>query len=256
MTRVWVVPCRTDNYTYLIGDETSRSVAVVDPCDAEPVLQTLEREGLTPVAILNTHHHGDHVGGNLELQLRYPDLHVFAHTSDAARIPGFTDGVTDGQIVRAAELDFRVVFVPGHTRGHIAYVNEKFAFVGDTLFGAGCGRLFEGTAAQMYHSLNVQLAAVSDEADIFFAHEYTAANLRFALHIEPDNEEIRRRIADTQERRAAGLFTTPTRLGLERATNPFLRVHVAEVRAAVHASPGAPVEEVFRLLRLAKDQFR
>jgi hydroxyacylglutathione hydrolase len=256
MARVWVVPCRTDNYTYLIGDEVSRRVAVIDPCDAEPVVQTLERERLTPVAILNTHHHGDHVGGNLELQARHPGLRVFAHTTDAGRIPGFTDGVADGQSVNVAALQFRVVFIPGHTRGHIAYVNERFAFVGDTLFGAGCGRLFEGTAAQMYHSLNVQLASVSDGADIFFAHEYTAANLRFASHIEPDNEDIRRRISETQEKRAAGLFTTPTRLGVERATNPFLRVHLPQIRAAVHAGPDVPPEEVFRLLRLAKDQFR
>lgn len=256
MPQVWTIPCRTDNYTYVVGDKGTGQAAVVDPCDAPPVLEVLEREGLRPTAILNTHHHGDHVGGNLELLQRYPGMRVFAHVSDQGRIPGQTDAVEDGQVVEVADLRFEVLFIPGHTRGHVAYVNAELAFVGDTLFGAGCGRLFEGTAEQMYHSLNVRLATVNDSANVYFAHEYTAANLRFAAHLEPANLDIRQRLAATTERRAAGEFTTPTQLPLERATNPFLRVQVPAVMAAVGATPDAPPAEVFRLVRLAKDQFR
>ncbi len=256
MAQVWTIPCRTDNYTYVVGANGNREVAVVDPCDAPPVMEVLKREGLQPVAILNTHHHGDHVGGNLALLHQHPEMRVFAHSSDQGRIPGQTHAVEDGQIIDVAGLRFQVLFIPGHTRGHIAYVNAAIAFVGDTLFGAGCGRLFEGTAAQMYHSLNVTLASVSDSADVYFAHEYTAANLRFAAHIEPANADIQQRIAATSERRAKGQFTSPTQLPSERATNPFLRVHLPEVKAAVGSPPAAPPAEVFRLLRLAKDQFR
>jgi hydroxyacylglutathione hydrolase len=256
MTIVHVIPCRTDNYVFVAGLPNRREVVVVDPCDAPPVLQRLQEEGLQPVAILNTHHHGDHVGGNLELLRQYPQLRVFAHESDRHRIPGLTDPIGGGQTLDVAGMQFRVLFIPGHTRGHIAYVNDEVAFVGDTLFGAGCGRLFEGTAQQMYHALNHELASLNPNADIYFAHEYTAANLRFAEHIEPSNSAIHERIAKTAQRRAAGLFTTPTQLPVELDTNPFLRVHLPEVKAAVGAAPEAPPEEVFRLLRLAKDQFR
>jgi len=256
MAQVWTIPCRTDNYVYIVGTDGARQVAVVDPCDAPPVIETLEREGLEPVAILNTHHHGDHVGGNLELLERYPGLEVYAHHSDEGRIPGQTQRVDDGHELTVAGLHFRVLFVPGHTRGHIAYIGEHVGFVGDTLFGAGCGRLFEGTPAQMNHSLNVKLSAISDTIALYFAHEYTAANLRFASHVEPVNLDIQERAARTAELRALGEFTTPTTLALERRTNPFLRVHIADVKRSVGAPDGASTDEVFRLLRLAKDQFR
>ncbi len=256
MAHVWTLPCRTDNFVYIVGVEGNGQVAIVDPCDAPPVLDVLEREGLHPVAILNTHHHGDHVGGNLELLQRYPQLEVYAHDSDRGRIPGQTHFLQDGQHIEVAGLRFRVVFVPGHTRGHIAYIGDDVGFVGDTLFGAGCGRLFEGTAAQMNHSLNVQLANVAEQLPLYFAHEYTASNLRFAASIEPVNSDIQERVRSTTELRANGQFTTPTTLALERRTNPFLRVHVSDVSRAVGAPENAPTDEVFRLLRLAKDQFR
>lgn len=256
MTQVWTIPCRTDNFSYVVGVSGTGQVALVDPCDAPPVQALLDREGLQPVAILNTHHHGDHVGGNLELLRRYPQMSVYAHVSDQGRIPGQTHLLDDGAVVEVAGLRFRVLFVPGHTRGHIVYIGDEAGFVGDTLFGAGCGRLFEGTAAQMNHSLNVKLAAVPDRLPLYFAHEYTASNLRFASHLEPVNPAIRARSEATAARRANGEFTTPTTLAVERETNPFLRVHTAAVRQAVGAPAEAPTDEVFRLVRLAKDQFK
>lgn len=256
MAHVWTIPCRTDNFVYVVGVAGNSQVAVVDPCDAPPVLDLLEREGLHPVAILNTHHHGDHVGGNLELLQRYPGLEIYAHSSDQGRIPGQTHSLEDEQVITVAGLRFRVLFVPGHTRGHIAYIGDEVGFVGDTLFGAGCGRLFEGTAAQMNYSLNVKVASVSDTLPLYFAHEYTASNLRFASHVEPVNLDTQERSARTAALRAKGEFTTPTTLAVERRTNPFLRVHTDDVRRAVGAPESAPTDEVFRLLRLAKDQFR
>lgn len=256
MTHVWTLPCRTDNFVYVVGKQGNAQVAVVDPCDAPPVLALLEREGLQPVAILNTHHHGDHVGGNLEILQRYPGLEVYAHHSDRGRIPGQTHELDDEQTITVAGLRFRVLFVPGHTRGHIAYVGDEVGFVGDTLFGAGCGRLFEGTAAQMNHSLNAKIASIGETVPLYFAHEYTASNLRFALHVEPVNRDTQERATKTAELRANGAFTTPTTLALERRTNPFLRVHTEAVRRAVGAPDDAATDEVFRLLRLAKDQFR
>jgi len=253
--RVVTIPCRTDNYTYLVGAADTHRVAVVDPCDAEPVLDALHEGQLELVAILNTHHHGDHVGGNLELLRRFPGIPVYAHHSDRGRIPGQTHAVDEGDTVTAADVEYRVVFVPGHTRGHIAYVTEQVAFVGDTLFGAGCGRLFEGTPEQMNHSMNHKLARLPDHTRVYFAHEYTAANLRFASTIEPHNEALQSRIQQVTQMRARGEWTTPTTIALEKQTNPFLRVGEASVIRAVGTSSQTSADAVFAALRRAKDRF-
>lgn len=254
--RVVTIPCRSDNYSYLVGTATSNAVVAVDPCDTGPVLDELVAQGLTLVAILNTHHHGDHVGGNLGLIARYPGLRVYAHSSDRGRIPGQTHDVEEGSVVSEAGLTLQTLFIPGHTRGHVAYISDGYAFVGDTMFGAGCGRLFEGTAAQLNHSLNGKLALLPDYTQVYFAHEYTASNLRFALAMEPDNAAVKARAELTTELRSAGRFTTPTTIAVEKQTNPFLRIGEPAIRARLGLPANTHADEIFAALRSAKDRFK
>lgn len=254
--RVLTVPCWSDNFSYLAGAAGQRDVAAIDPCDPRAVLQVVEAHQLRVRAVLNTHHHRDHVGGNRALLERFPGIDVYAHRSDSGRIPGQTQLLDDGDVVEVAGLRFRVLFVPGHTLGHIAYLTDGAAFVGDTLFGAGCGRLSEGTPAQLHGSLQ-QLAALPPETKLYFAHEYTAANLRFAKHVEPDNPAVDARLAQVRAWREQGGLTTPTTVALELETNPFLRVRKATIQASVAKRLGphpGPVD-VFRALRRAKDAF-
>ncbi len=253
--RVVTVPCRTDNFTYLVGADGTSDIAIVDPCDAAPVLAAVKTNALRVVAILNTHHHGDHVGGNRAVLDTFPGIPVYAHTSDQGRIPGLTHPLEDGDELSAAGLHFRVLFVPGHTNGHIAYVTDGAAFVGDTLFGGGCGRLFEGTPQMMNHSLNDKLARLPDATNVYFAHEYTASNLRFARSVEPNNAMLLKRIDDVALARSNGQWTTPSTIGLEKATNPFLRVDQAEIADHVGLGPGSPRDAVFAALRRTKDHF-
>jgi hydroxyacylglutathione hydrolase len=254
--RVVTIPCRSDNYSYLVGSNGGTSVVAVDPCDTEPVLEALAANALALVGILNTHHHGDHVGGNLGLLRQYPGVPVYAHHSDRGRIPGQTHDVDEGSRVSIAGLTFETLFVPGHTRGHTAYISEGHAFVGDTMFGAGCGRLFEGTAAQLNRSLNDKLARLPDDTKVYFAHEYTASNLRFAAAMEPDNAHVKARIRHTTEVRDAGRFTTPTTIAVEKLTNPFLRIDQPAIRQRLGFPLEANADEVFAALRLAKDRFK
>lgn len=253
--RVVTIPCRTDNFSYLVGASNGDRVAVVDPCESEPILHILRTQRLQLAAILNTHHHNDHVGGNRALLQVYPDIPVYAHRSDRGRIPGQTHELDEGDTVSAAGVDYRVLFVPGHTSGHIAYVTRGAAFVGDTIFGGGCGRLFEGTPAQMNQSINRKLASLPDDTKLYFAHEYTEANLKFALAMDPNNAELLSRIEHTRELRGRGEWTTPSTLALERETNPFLRVAEESIISAVGASPQTSPDDVFAALRAAKDRF-
>lgn len=249
------VPCLRDNYAYVVHAEGAEECVVVDPSEEAPVSEFVERLGLRLVAILNTHHHRDHVGGNSALIERWGPLPVYGHRSDADRIPGFTHPLDDGDTFEITGLPFGVLHVPGHTRGAITYVSDGRAFTGDTLFAGGCGRLFEGTALELYTSLNERLRRLPEETLLYFGHEYTAANLRFAAHLEPDNQDVQDKQALVAELRAQGRATTPTTLVDELCTNPFLRCERPELARAMGLAPGSAPAEVFRLLREAKNTF-
>ena len=253
------VPCLSDNYAYLIFADGSRDAAVVDPSEAAPVARALAEHGLNLRAILNTHHHYDHVGGNDELASQFPGVEIYGHDSDRGRIPRQTHFLADGEEFDAIGVHFSTRHIPGHTTGAVAYIAEGAVFTGDTMFAAGCGRLFEGTPAMMYRSLNETLGDLPDATRVFFGHEYTESNLRFAETVEPENAEIKARIAQVRKIRGAGDPTTPSTMALERATNPFMRCSSDGIRAGLAAKLGAGVNdpiEVLAALRTAKDGFR
>lgn len=239
-----------DNWVWLVVDEAAGLAAVVDPSEAAPVVEAVTALGVRLAAIWNTHHHGDHVGGNEELLRRFGPLEVHAGEVDRGRIPGLTHGHVEGDSVRLGAIEARVMFVPGHTRGHVAYLAGDALFCGDTLFGAGCGRLFEGTPAEMQASL-ARLRALPDDTAVHCAHEYTWHNLRFAVQVEPGNAALQARYARVAA--APDEPTVPTRLGEEKATNPMLRWDAPELRALAGADRPA---DVFAAVRSRKDRWR
>lgn len=254
MTDVIAVPAFQDNYIWLIRDADNRAV-IVDPGEAQPVLAVIERLALQPCAILITHHHYDHVGGVGEILARYP-VPVFGPAKE--RIGGVSHPLSEGQSVTipSTSLNFNVLDVPGHTAGHIAYYDDKRLFCGDTLFGGGCGRLFEGTARQMYDSLQ-KIARLPESTLIYCAHEYTRSNLAFAVTVEPDNAELRARIDAVDALRHQHRPTIPSTLGEEKRTNPFLRCDSSAARAAaaLAGEPAGDPHEIFAILRRRKDTF-
>jgi hydroxyacylglutathione hydrolase len=220
------------------------------------VEEAVRREGVKLQAILNTHHHWDHVGGNKGLLKAHPALKVYGHRSDLGRIEGLNAGLEMGGGFRLGALEFRVLHNPGHTLGAITYVVNGCAFTGDTLFGAGCGRVFEGTMEMMYRSLNEVIGSLPAETNIYFGHEYTENNLRFAQTVEPGNAEAAARLEAARRERAAGRFTTPSTMALERRTNPFLRCGEPGPRAAAkRAGAGDSPAAVFGAIRGMKDRF-
>ena len=236
--RIERIPTLQDNYTYLLVCDATGEAAVVDAPEAEPVVRRVDALGCRVVKVLSTHHHPDHSGANPELAKRY-GAPVFAHASDAARVPGFTDGLEEGDRVAVGSEVARVLFIPAHTRGHIAYVFDaaQAVFCGDTMFAAGCGRLFEGTPEMMWTALHEKLGRLPDATRVYCGHEYTEGNLRFAAHVEPENDAVKQkalRVRQVRARAAADWhdatpdeMTIPSTLGEERATNPFLRAHDA-----------------------------
>jgi hydroxyacylglutathione hydrolase len=253
------VPCLRDNYAYLVHATGSKECVIVDPSEAGPVARALDGAGLRPIAILNTHHHWDHVGGNEELVARYGALRVYGHRSDQAqaRIPGQTHAVDDAGEFEEAGMHFRVMHIPGHTLGAVAYISAGAVFTGDTLFCAGCGRLFEGTPAQMYESLNVKLGSLPADTRVYCGHEYTESNLRFAAHVEPNNPDVELKAQRVAELRARGEPTVPSTLSEEKRTNPFMRCDSPEIIQSVAARLGADrsAAAILGAVRAAKDAF-
>ena len=248
------IPVLNDNYVYLARDPDGGACAVVDPAVAAPVLRALGTLGWKLTHILNTHHHGDHTGGNLEIK-RATGCTVVGAAAGAARIPGIDVRVGEGDTVALGTASARVFEVPGHTRAHVAYWFEgsRALFCGDTLFALGCGRLFEGTAGQMRESLG-KLRALPDDTRVYCAHEYTNANADFALTVEPDNASLRKRADVVLALREAGKPTVPSTMAEERATNPFLRADVPELQQAAGMAGRDPVA-VFAEVRQRKDRF-
>ena len=250
-----LVPMFDDNYGFLIHDPESRQTAVVDPGQPEPIIAALDALGWSLGFIFNTHHHQDHVGGNLALKARY-GAQVFGPAADGDRIPGLDRGVGEGDLINIGSHAARVLEVHGHTRAHIAYwfSGDAAVFCGDTLFALGCGRLFEGTAADMWASLQ-KLRALPPETRVYCAHEYTQSNCRFALTIEAENRSLLARAEAIAAARSANIPTVPSTIALERGTNPFLRADVPEFVAATGLAGLSPVE-VFADIRRRKDTFR
>lgn len=250
------IPLLRDNYAYLIVCETTNEAAVVDPSEAEPVIRQVEKEKVVLKAILNTHHHRDHTGGNPGL-LEHGSLRVYGHSGDKGRIPGLTDPLDEGDKVMIGKLSAKVLFIPGHTKGHVAYLFENKLFCGDTLFTAGCGRLFEGTAEQMHNSLS-RLQKLPADTLVYCGHEYTEKNLQFALTVEPDNRKVSEKLQRVRGLRAQGLPTVPSTMGEEKEINPFLRWDSREVRENLKRrfpNLGSDPVSIFAKVRELKDQF-
>jgi hydroxyacylglutathione hydrolase len=222
------VPALSDNYVWLVHDEASGDTAVVDPAEAEPVLNAAASRGWRIGQIWNTHWHPDHTGGNAAIKAA-TGATVTGPAAEAERIPTLDRGVAEGDRISLGAVRGDVIEVPAHTAGHIAFhfASEQAAFVGDTMFAMGCGRLFEGNAEQMYANL-ARLAALPPETRVYCAHEYTLANARFAVTVEPDNAALAGRLAAVEAARARGEATVPTTIALERATNPFVRAGSVE----------------------------
>jgi hydroxyacylglutathione hydrolase len=248
------IPCLSDNFAYLLWRDGSGEALVVDPSEYVPVRGVLDEKRLKLAGILCTHHHWDHVGGVQELCRSQPGVPVFASDYDVPRIEGVTQGIGHGQAFDCLGFHFDCLKVPGHTLGALAYCVEDAVFTGDTLFGAGCGRLFEGTPAQMHASL-MTLASLPAHTKVYFGHEYTRSNLAFAQSIEPHNQAVQARLQRASVPKNS--CTTPSTIEEERATNPFLRCAEPSVKATLGSQfTDASEVEVFTEVRKRKDSFR
>lgn len=245
--------CLSDNYGVLIHDSEAGVTAAIDAPDAKTILAQLEAKGWTLTHLFVTHHHGDHTGGNLALK-EATGCTIYGPAAEAERIPGIDVEVTDGDVIRFGDFDVKVIETPGHTIGHIAYwiPEAKVAFVGDTLFALGAGRVFEGTAEVMWRSLQ-KLMRLPPDTEIYCGHEYTQANARFALTLEPDNLALVNRAKEVDLLRDQGKPTLPTRLDRELETNPFLRPNVTAIRAKL-GMLYAPDWHVFAAIRERKNK--
>jgi hydroxyacylglutathione hydrolase len=248
--------CRTDNYGYLVYDPDTGRTAAIDAPDATAIREALDRRGWTLTDILITHHHGDHVEGIPALKSAYPDVTVTGPRAEEPKIKGLDILVANGNKVQFGSTQFTVIATPGHTLGHICYHDPvgKHLFTADALFSLGCGRMFEGKPGPMWEGL-LALRGLPDDTLVYCGHEYTRANARFALSVDPGNSALRIRAAEVDKMLDAGRFTIPVTLGLEKATNPFLRADKPDLQKALGMSGADPVA-VFAHLRRGKDEFK
>jgi len=256
--KVIPIPCLNDNFAYLLICAETNEAAVVDPSEYKPVFKEVQKRKVTLTTIFNTHHHWDHVGGNDELSRHFPGIKIHAHISDRDRVPGQTDFLEDGDFVQFGNQKGSILHNPGHTSGAITYLFGNMAFTGDTLFSGGCGRVFEGTMEQMHHSMNEKIGKLPDDTQLYFGHEYTENNLRFAQTLEPKNEDIQSQLTQIRKLRSEGKWSTPSLLGSERKINPFLRCHdQALQKHVIQKQPDTNLDPVsiFTVIRKLKDQF-
>ncbi|WP_019508397.1 hydroxyacylglutathione hydrolase [Pleurocapsa sp. PCC 7319] len=252
------IPVLSDNYVFVLSDPQQKVAAVVDPAVAEPVLDYLAEIDAKLVAIFNTHHHFDHVGGNQKLVQHFSEVCVYGGAEDRGRIPHQQVFLNEGDQVEFADRVGQVFFIPGHTRAHIAYYFSPTIsgeagelFCGDTIFAGGCGRLFEGTPAQMVSSIT-KLRNLPDNTRVWCAHEYTLNNLKFAITVDYQNVDLQHRYQEVQIARSRGIATVPSLLGIEKQTNPFLRWDSPAIQATAKMKEPA---RVFGRIRGMKDQF-
>ena len=252
------VPCSFDNYGYLLICEETGKAAVVDPAEFYPISCEIERTGIRLQAVYCTHHHADHIGGLEDLLAEFPELSVYGHESDKRRIPGMNRSLRDGSKIQVGNVEGQVIHTPGHTTGSLCYLFEDALFTGDTLFSGGCGRLFEGSPKQMYDALNFKIKILPPETKVYFGHEYTIQNLKFANFIEPDNEKVSKRLELIVDQREKGMLSTPSTLQIECDTNPFLRIEekgvIKSVAEKLIGEALDPVS-VFTAIRRLKDSF-
>ncbi|KAJ7965174.1 Hydroxyacylglutathione hydrolase [Quillaja saponaria] len=256
--KIYHVPCLEDNYSYLIVDESSKEAAVVDPVEPEKLLEVANAHGVNLKLVLTTHHHWDHAGGNEKIKQLVPGIRVYGGSVD--NVKGCTNKVENGdKMSLGADVSILCLHTPCHTKGHISYyvtskeVEDPAVFTGDTLFIAGCGKFFEGTAEQMYQSLCVTLSSLPKPTRVYCGHEYTVKNLQFALTIEPDNLRIQQKLLWAQNQHQAGLPTIPSTIEEELVTNPFMRVDLPELQEKVGYK--SPIEAL-REIRKRKDNWR
>ncbi|KAF4380057.1 hypothetical protein F8388_018181 [Cannabis sativa] len=252
------IPCLEDNYSYLIIDESTKEAAAVDPVEPEKVLNVAQQHGVVLKLVLTTHHHWDHAGGNEKLRQLVPGIKVYGGSKD--NVKGCTDIVDNGdKISLGADISILALHTPCHTNGHISYYvtgkegEDPAVFTGDTLFVAGCGKFFEGTAEQMHQSLCVTLASLPKPTRVYCGHEYTVKNLQFAVTVEPENVKIQQKLSWAQQQRKAGLPTIPSTIEEEMETNPFIRVDLPEIQEKVGCDSAV---EAIREIRKRKDNWR
>ena len=253
------VPQLSDNYAYLVIDDGSKECAVVDCAEADKVVAAAKLHGAKIVAVLTTHWHGDHSGGNNDIASKVPGIKVYGASAEGGKIPALTNPVADGDQVRIGALEGRVIGIPAHTNGHVAYYFTKLGavFTGDTMFVGGCGRVFEGNAATMVASLK-KLAALPDATQVYCGHEYTEKNLRFALTLEPGNEALKKKHQWSVKAHAESKYTVPSTIGDEKKTNPFLRTDSPELRANLKQRDPSVNDDsiaIFSKTRELKDRF-